>query len=87
MSVQGNFPFYKSKLDLRQETYTNNRKEWQKVLRTFEENLKVTSSEGNTVSTQRHQDREQLLGEPAPMRCQRRVSNIRRKPETESPCS
>lgn len=65
MSVQGNFPFCKSKLDLRQETYSDNRKEWQKVLRTFEQNLKVTSSEGNAISTQRHQDREQLLGESA----------------------
>ncbi|KAK5062665.1 hypothetical protein LTR84_004738 [Exophiala bonariae] len=61
MSVQGNFPFYKSKLDLRQEIYTNNRKEWQKVLRIFNENLKATGSEGNAISTQRHQDREQLL--------------------------
>lgn len=63
MSLQGSFPFCKSKLDLRQETYSNNRKEWQKVLRTFEDALQATSSEGNVTSTQRHQDREQLLGE------------------------
>jgi hypothetical protein len=63
MSLQGSFPFYKSKLDLRQETYSSNRKEWQKVLRTYEDALQATSSEGNVTSTQRHQDREQLLGE------------------------
>jgi len=62
MSLQGSFPFCKSKLDLRQETYANNRTEWQKVLRTFEDALQATSSEGNLTSTQRHQDREQLLG-------------------------
>lgn len=59
------YPVGTAKLDLKQETFRDNRKAWDDVLKTYAEALKNQSSEGDAASQRRHQSRGQLLGELA----------------------
>ncbi|KAF5518217.1 putative methylcrotonoyl-CoA carboxylase beta chain [Colletotrichum aenigma] len=55
------FPVEKSVLDLGAPNFQENRSQWEKVLAEFDHNLRQVSSEGDDVSTARHQGRGQLL--------------------------
>ncbi|KAJ9498089.1 hypothetical protein H2202_006239 [Exophiala xenobiotica] len=61
MSLQDSFPVVDSVLDLQQPQYKSNRDAWTQVMDEFAANLKTTTSQGSTQSTQRHEDRGQLL--------------------------
>ncbi|KAK7885647.1 hypothetical protein LTR67_009998 [Exophiala xenobiotica] len=61
MSLRDSFPVVDSVLDLQQPQYKSNRDAWTQVMDEFAANLKSTTSQGSTQSTQRHEDRGQLL--------------------------
>lgn len=56
------YPVGAAKLDLKQETFRDNRKAWDSVLQKYAEALEQQSSEGDAASQRRHQSRGQLLG-------------------------
>ncbi len=61
MSQTSAFPAIESLLDLDQSSYKANREAWEPILQEFTNNLKSTTSEGNSQSLNRHEARGQLL--------------------------
>ena len=61
MAQSSAFPVIESLLDLGQAPFEASREAWRPVLHEFADNLKSTTSEGNSQSLNRHEDRGQLL--------------------------
>ncbi|EXJ71022.1 uncharacterized protein A1O5_06015 [Cladophialophora psammophila CBS 110553] len=61
MSQTACFPVVESLLDVTRDPYRSNRDAWKPVMEEFSQNLRRTTSEGSSQSTDRHEKRGQLL--------------------------